>query len=113
MDETRVVVLNDGQEYLQIWAGGDWRTLNLIPSDPKMMAAFPVGRDTMAPSDLHDFDDPIPNLKIKDQNGYGACVGHATARAVEFMREMQGLPYVPLSAWYVYAILCGGWDRGA
>jgi hypothetical protein len=52
-------------------------------------------------------------LQIKDQNGKGACNGHATATAMELARWMHFQPHVGLSGWFPYAILCGGWDRGS
>lgn len=110
---SRSATLDDGQIYEQIFAGGEWRTLNLVPSDKKKMSFVTIGRDIMAPSDLHDFEDPIPNLKIKNQSNVGACNGHAAARTVEFIREMQGMPYIPISAWWIYGNLTGGWDTGS
>lgn len=51
--------------------------------------------------------------KIKDQGSYGACNGHAAASSLEIARWISGLDHVDLSAWFVYSILCGGWDRGS
>jgi hypothetical protein len=56
--------------------------------------------------------DPGP-IKVKDQDGRGACNGFAAATSLEWKRHLQGLPYVALSGWYVYAILCNGIDRGS
>jgi len=51
---------------------------------------------------------------VKDQGNRGACVGHATATALEVARWLVGTKlYTELSPWFLYAILCGGIDRGA
>jgi hypothetical protein len=60
--------------------------------------------------DLRTTDHPI---KIKDQGQYGACNGHAAASSLEWARWLAGCSHVDLSAWYIYAILCGGIDRGS
>jgi hypothetical protein len=52
-------------------------------------------------------------LVVKDQDGKGACNGHATAEAMELARWIHGQPYVALSGWFPYAIMCNGWDRGS
>jgi hypothetical protein len=52
-------------------------------------------------------------VQVKNQDGRGACNGHAAASSLEAARWRAGLRYEPLSAWYVYAILCGGWDTGS
>ncbi len=58
-------------------------------------------------------DDPTFPLVIKDQDGRGACNGHATATCMEARRWLNGQPYVPLSGWFPYAILCNGNDVGS
>jgi hypothetical protein len=52
-------------------------------------------------------------VKIKDQGSYGACNGHAAASSLEIARWIAGPRHMDLSAWLVYADLCGGWDRGS
>jgi len=67
-------------------------------------------------SEWQEFDltsDPSYPLVVKDQNGYGACNGHATATSMELSRWLHGQPHVPLSGWFPYAILCGGLDTGS
>jgi hypothetical protein len=53
------------------------------------------------------------NSYIADDIGVHNCNGHAAATSLELARNVAGKPHVALSAWYVYAILCGGWDRGS
>ena len=96
---------------------GKLRPLGLVP--PLSSSVLPVGNFSvpLVPErDWQEFDlttDPGYPLAIKDQNGRGACNGHATAEAMELARWIHGQPYVPLSGWFPYAILCGGWDRGS
>lgn len=99
-----------------IWTpDGHKRILNLKPSDPRKLRAY---RGLESPpviplASIQPFDDWPAAVKIKDQNGYGACNGHATATAVEFARAMAGMPPIPLSAWYVYGSLVHGRDTGS
>lgn len=60
--------------------------------------------------DLRTHKHPI---KIKNQNGYGACNGFAAATSLEWARWIAGMSHAELSSWYVYAILCNGVDRGS
>lgn len=94
---------------------GQVRVLNLQPSDPekvkRLVSAAPplaIPLDQIRPFDLWPSE-----VKIKDQDGRGACNGHAAATAMEFSRAMQGLAHAPLSAWWVYGKLVKGWDRGS
>lgn len=50
---------------------------------------------------------------VLDQDGYGACNGFAAVDSLIDARYVAGLPYVPLSPWYIYGTLCNGWDRGS
>lgn len=104
-------------DFPSIISGGETRILNCLPSDPEKMirAASRAGGDI---SGLKPASFRPDWLKIKDQDGKGACVGHAGARALEFVRAMSGQDGGPeawqeLSAWDLYARLCNGWDRGA
>ena len=58
-------------------------------------------------------DDLKYPVKVKDQNGKGACNGHAAASSLEIARYVSGADYVALSPWLVYADLCNGWDVGS
>ena len=51
--------------------------------------------------------------QILDQDGYGACNGHAAISSLEWARWLVGMSYIALSPWYVYVILCNGIDRGS
>lgn len=94
---------------------GETRILGSLPSDPRLLAALPNYSGEILPeSELKEFDAyPKSRLKIKDQNGRGACNGFALAAVTEGVRFVQGQDYVPLSGWYPYAILCNGVDRGS
>lgn len=93
---------------------GETRLLGSLPSDPRLVAALPPYRGEVLPeSELREFDDWPEHIKIKDQDGRGACNGHAAATAAEMARFVGGMDHVPLSAWWVYAILCNGVDRGS
>jgi hypothetical protein len=51
--------------------------------------------------------------KVLNQDGIGACNGHGAGSSVEVARWIAGMPHVDLSPWYIYAILCNGYDRGS
>jgi hypothetical protein len=94
---------------------GNNRPLGFLPGDPRRMnAVTPMGDAALIPeADWVEFDEWSPDVKVKDQNGAGACNGHAAATGAETLRWVAGMAPVPLSAWYVYAILCDGVDRGS
>lgn len=50
---------------------------------------------------------------IKDQNGIGACNAFATINTMEHARAAAGLPYVELSAGYLYGNINGQRDQGS
>jgi hypothetical protein len=52
-------------------------------------------------------------IKVKDQDGRGACNDHARTSAMEYARVIAGQPHVALNAWFGYAIMCRGVDRGS
>jgi hypothetical protein len=67
-------------------------------------------------SELEEFDlreNPDYPVKVKDQDGRGACNGHSAASGFEDAWYISGQPYKPMSAWSVYAPLCNGWDVGS
>lgn len=95
---------------------GDKRPLGLVPSDPKWMRSVPNYGDTtelIPESEWVEFNEFPAEIKRKNQNGKGACNGFAAALGVETLRYSAGMPYIELSGWYVYSILCNGWDRGS
>lgn len=69
-----------------------------------------IPRSQLVAFDLRTIVAPI---KVKDQNGKGACNGHAAASVAEWARWLAGMTHVDLSAWMVYAILCNGIDNGS
>jgi hypothetical protein len=90
------------------------RTLGTLPPPPGLSVPAKRAPIVLPESAWEEFDleDADPN-PVKDQGQYGACTGHGTAQAMELARWVGGQPVAELSAWYVYAILCGGIDRGA
>jgi hypothetical protein len=64
------------------------------------------------PGDWREFELAGP-VGVKNQGPYGACVGHAAATSLEWVRWIRGQPHAPLNPWFVYAILCQGHDVGA
>ncbi|KAJ3057783.1 hypothetical protein HK102_010879, partial [Quaeritorhiza haematococci] len=91
------------------------RVLNLQPSDPakvERLVSVGVG-DVIPASEIADFELWPEQVGDKNQGSAGACNGHAAATAAEFSRAMQGLAYVPLSAWWIYGCLVKGWDVGS
>ena len=98
-----------------ITADGHVRILNLQPSDPdkvkRLVSAAPPLAIPLA--QVAPFDRWPSEVQVKDQDGRGACNGHAAATAMEFSRAMQGLAYAPLSAWWVYGKLVRGRDLGS
>jgi len=100
---------------LNKWLTPDGETRYLGNHESTLM--FAVNKLPDIPeSDWKEYDlreDPKYPIKIKDQNGKGACNGHAAATSLEIARYIAGATYVPLSPWLIYADLCNGWDVGS
>jgi hypothetical protein len=80
-------------------------------SAPRMASTTLIPESDWVEFDLRDQGLP---LKVKNQNPYGACNGHAAASSMEAALWLAGFDeYRPLSAWFVYSILCNGWDVGS
>lgn len=93
---------------------GEWRGLGNKPFTSGKMLAVMGDLPDLPVSEWQDFDlRPNAPIKVKDQNGKGACNGHAAASSLEWARHISGQTYRPLSAWMVYATLCNGWDTGS
>lgn len=98
---------------------GEQRFLGRTLPPPSQMALMQgKGAKVNVPEALwQEFDlrDLNPPIKVKDQNGRGACNGFAAAEVIEWKRWLtgKGKDYIPLSGWYPYAILCQGVDRGS
>lgn len=101
---------------LEAWPtpDGEWRYLGNRPSTHRLMTAGAL--PDIPVSEWREYDlttDAAYPIKIKDQNGRGACNGHAAASSLEIARWISGQHYEALSAWYIYAKLCNGWDAGS
>lgn len=95
---------------------GNERPLGFIPAPPERVQAispYSATTELIPESEWVEFDFWPSEIAIKDQDGKGACNGHAAATGAEMIRYVAGMPYIPLSAWYVYSILCNGIDRGS
>ena len=102
--------------FLEAWPtpDGEWRYLGSRPSTHRLLASASL--PDIPVSEWRDYDLTVSEnypIKIKDQNGRGACNGHAAASSLEIARWVAGQHYEPLSAWYIYAKLCNGWDSGS
>lgn len=101
---------------LQSWITPDGETRYLGNHESYFKLASGKQLPDIPESEWREFDlrtAPAYPVKIKDQNGKGACNGHAAAASLEIGRYIAGAPYVPLSPWLVYADLCNGWDVGS
>ena len=94
--------------------GGEERRLGWVPPTdaPKLVCAAPL---FALPKEAWTEFELIDATAVKDQGSRGACNGHAAASTLElcYWIGIGDVHPVPLSAWYVYANLCGGWDRGS
>lgn len=88
------------------------RKLGRLKPDAKKVSKIRRVTDTLPKSAYTEFRDET-DLKVKDQSSSSGCNGHACATGVEAIRWTGGLPYVPLSAWYPYSIMCDGVDQGS
>lgn len=92
-------------------AGGEPRVLGHVARQnaPRLASAAPSVPESKWVEFEYE-DCPVP---VKDQDGKGACNGHAAATSLEFARWVAGLGFVELSPWFIYAILCNGADVGS
>ena len=67
-----------------------------------------------------EFAGPVYNLEVEGDNSYVAegvgvhnCNGHAAATSLEIANYLAGALYTPLSPFFIYAILCRGYDQGS
>lgn len=107
-------------DLIETLEGGEVRRLGLLEQPlASLRASWPVhaGPDGTPSSILRDqwrAVDLSPLVRqINDQNGIGMCASAGTQNIVEISRQIQGLPYVPLSAGDLYRRVCGGSDRGS
>lgn len=93
---------------------GETRYLGSLPTDPRLVASLPPYRgEVLSESELREFNDFPAEIKVKDQDGIGACNGFACAEVIEQSRYVQGADHVPMSGWYVYGRLVHGRDTGS
>lgn len=87
------------------------------PSPDHLVASIPsfasAGQRLVPEKEWQEFDLWPDAMRIKNQTMTNACCGHAAALSIQGVRFLYGQPYVPLSAWYPYSILCQGNDQGA
>jgi hypothetical protein len=90
----------------------DGRGMGRVVDTSRRKLSLPRFGIELPDSELSAFEDDVP-LQIKNQDGRGACNGFASVTAMEYARFVAGMLHVPLSGWFVYAILCNGIDRGS
>lgn len=101
-----------------IEVGGETRILGHVPVKQSRNVSVYGAIDLLPESEWVEFDlttDPgyAAAVPILDQNQKGACNGHAAASSLMAARWLAGQTPVKLSPWFVYSILCGGWDQGS
>lgn len=92
---------------------GTTRVLNLRPRPASLRMRAQRTLAAVPERDWIEFSYENVPIKVKNQGSFGACNGHAVASSTEIARWIAGLDHVDLSAWFVYAILCNGIDRGS
>jgi C1A family cysteine protease len=93
----------------------DGRTFILgLPQSPQILrAAVPgVYGATIPASEIPDWEHWPDQLKILDQNGYGACTHYASTQGLMYARLQSGQPHVQLEPLFSYSIATGGWNTG-
>lgn len=96
--------------------GNEWRGMGNRPPSISLKLGSSEPLPDIPESEWQEFDytnDPKFPVKIKDQGQSNGCNGHAAATSLEAARWIAGLPHLDLSAWYIYANLCRGWDTGS
>jgi hypothetical protein len=109
--------MNPGDRPLDAWRLPDGTVTflgNHVPSQRtlRIMRALPDIPD----SELREFDLRTSKhftIKVKNQSNTGSCNGHAAATSLEIANFFAGAQYTPLSPFFIYAILCNGYDQGS
>jgi hypothetical protein len=95
---------------------GVTRALAALPPNLRLKTAFRSFK-TVYPvvprGQWHPVDYRWCEIKTKDQRQHGSCTGHASSTALEYHRQIAGMPKVELSATFPYAQANGGQDQGA
>lgn len=96
---------------------GTLRKLGRRRPNPRKVRAVPTWTQAgfpLVPRDQWEaFEDDPSWFQIKDQGQFGACNGHSDAECTETARHYAGMPHVPLSGFFDYALLCNGIDEGS
>lgn len=92
-------------------SGDNWKVYGDYPQTP----LIPRSQFEELTARFATFDKPgHPNLQyVHDQDGVGQCNCDATVTGGEFVRSVQGLEFVELSAADLYDRINGGSDRGS
>jgi hypothetical protein len=106
----------DGASFPAIDAGGEWRLLAAFPSLPSarlFCTPFSAANPVIPRGQWRKQKRSRKHIPILDQDGRGSCVGHGAATALMLAKDVAGHEFQLLSAPFVYAMINGGWDRGA
>lgn len=102
---------------IHIDGNGNARPLGNFPTPESTLKrmVFEVPPMVIAEADWVEFELSMEDLglHIRDQDGIGACNGHAASVSLEMARAFKGDTFQSLSPWFIYANLCGGVDRGS
>lgn len=93
----------------------DGRTflLGLYRSPQNLRSAIrSVYGSTIDPKDIPDWEHWPSQLKILDQNGYGACTYYSSTQGLMYARLQSGQPHAQLEPLFGYSIATGGWNIG-
>ena len=96
--------------------GNEWRGMGNRPPSISLKLGSSEPLPDIPKSEWREFDyttNPTFPVKVKDQGQSNGCNGHAAASSLELARWIAGLPHLNLSAWFIYANLCRGWDTGS
>lgn len=95
---------------------GQTRILTLLPSSEEQVARYrqpPLA--SLDPAQIIDFESWPAEIKIKDQDGVGACVHFAGSYGIEYTRATHYGPsdYQALDPYFSYGLMVHGRDRGS
>lgn len=106
---------DNGLPYIDV--GGHRRVLAALPEPPGSKARFKSFRDSFPILPRSEWREmsllPDDRIRILDQDGYGACVGHGSVAAFETAWKNKGGTDRAFSAFCLYGQINGGRDNGA